>query len=513
MLEEPPKDSNVVPMRARVTSRDAAFISGFADVPGLPDPAADECGGDLDGEPAAPKNAPTISTDLGAVLDRWTVEGPLVHEPTGIASLDSQTGGGLVYGTTTYLQGAPDASKTTVVVHIAHVYAERGIVVGLIAADEEASDILTRLGQRVGFQRDELEKREAGAIAVLREKLAGLPLRLYDCDATLEAAAEDLVRHANGRRVCLCVDSIQVVRCALEVLAERPPTGPAAVEARTIALRSLAWKHGLIAITTSEQSRAAYRSRKPEEQIDPLAAGKGSGSIEYKSRVLITMRKVPRLDDVVDCYPTRNKLQRGERKSFFLRIDRPRQTIEEVPAPPETNDDDAEQAARAAERASAEDAKVEALTEELYTALIKARAQGATICTRPDLLGLVKGANNIKALAVSRLFAAGRIVGGRGKPFRPRIAGEADPSDAQLQIAAAEPDAARVAQVADEIFAALSKALSAGARITTRRDLLSLVRGDSNHKGAAISHLVTTGRIQGGSGKPFTIPSPTEVTS
>jgi hypothetical protein len=415
-------DNNVISMRSRLPGADAAFLSGFA---GDERPNDDECGGALDGEPISQPapSAPPLSLDVGAVLDRWTVEGPLRHEPTGLASLDAQTGGGLVYGTTTYLQGAPDASKTTVLIHVAHEYAARNIMVGIVAADEEASDLVTRFGQRLGFARDDLELREAGAIAKLREKLAGLPLRFFDGETTLEAAAEEIVRLAKGRRVCLCVDSIQVVRCAVELLGDRPPVGAAAVEARTIALRAIAWKYHLIALTTSEQARAAYRSRRPEDQIDPLAAGKGSGAIEYKSRVLVTMRKVPRADDVVDCFPTRNKHQRGPKEAFFLRIDRPRQMIEETSKPAEAEEgaEAAERAAEAEQRDAAETAKAELLAEQILTSLVKANARGASITTRLDLLALGKGRQRIKSLAVGLLISSGRIQGGRGKPYMPRL--------------------------------------------------------------------------------------------
>jgi hypothetical protein len=421
-------DDNVIPMRGRLPGADALFLSGFGDAGA---PFDEECGGALDGEPVSPpaQAAAPLSLDVGSVLDRWATEGPLRHEPTGLASLDAQTGGGLVYGTTTYLQGAPDASKTTVLIHIAHEYALRDIMVGIIAADEEASDLVTRLGQRLGFARDDLEHRDPGAISTLRAKLAALPLRFFDGETTLEQAADELARLANGRRICLCVDSIQVVRCAAELLGDRPPVGAAAVEARTVALRALAWKYHLIAITTSEQGRAAYRSRKPEDQIDPLAAGKGSGAIEYKSRVLITMRKVPRADDVVDCFPTRNKHQRGPKETFFLRIDRPRQTVEETIKPAETEDgaDAAERAAEAEEREAADASKAEQLAEQILTALVKANARKASITTRLDLLALGKGKQRIKAQAVSLLITSGRIQGGRGKPYMPRI-GDAEPS-------------------------------------------------------------------------------------
>src|SRR5678815_1197380 len=69
----------------------------------------------------------------GAIVDSWLAHGPLVHEPTGISALDKLTGGGPVYGSRWYLLGAPDAGKTALLLQIAHVFALRGICVGILA--------------------------------------------------------------------------------------------------------------------------------------------------------------------------------------------------------------------------------------------------------------------------------------------------------------------------------------------------------------------------------------------
>lgn len=78
-------------------------------------------------------------SDVFDEFERW---GPLIHEPTGIATLDDMTGGGIVYGSSVALLGIPDAGKTMFAIQIAHEYAQRGIVVGFLGVDEEPGDLV-----------------------------------------------------------------------------------------------------------------------------------------------------------------------------------------------------------------------------------------------------------------------------------------------------------------------------------------------------------------------------------
>ncbi len=63
-------------------------------------------------------------------------------------SRDELTAGGPVYGTRWYVVGAPDAGKTALLIRIAHDYFWRGVAVGLLAVDEDPTDIVTRFAQR-----------------------------------------------------------------------------------------------------------------------------------------------------------------------------------------------------------------------------------------------------------------------------------------------------------------------------------------------------------------------------
>lgn len=470
-------DDNVIAMRrtSKLPGADAAFLSGFA---GDSTATDDECGGRDDDKPAVRP----LGLDVRAVLAAWRSEGALVHEPTGIETLDRITRGGLVYGTTTYLQGAPNACKTVFSIHLAHEYAKRGIAVGFLASDESASDLVTRLAQRIGFERDDVEKREHGAIDVIERHVGALPIRFYDDAVSIEEAAEDLVRFAAGRRALLVVDSLQVVKCLAEMHAEREFSEQRQISARTIALRRTAERLRLLVLVTSETSRASYRARTEEDRIEDIAAGKGSGSIEFKSKVLLTMRKMKRAPGVYSVSPTKNKLQRDDSDDpFFLKLDRDRQTLEECEKP--SAPEDAEQAEARAQREArdeARDAKIAELAEQILAALVQANVKGARIMSRGDLLGLpVKGDSNLKGKAITALIGEGKIKGGRGKPFAPRYADEPEPEEPKPDPKAkdAERSAAAIQRVLEDALV-VATVLAAQPGLGTR-DLRAACRARS----------------------------------
>jgi hypothetical protein len=290
---------------------------------------------------------------VGEVIAQWGGDGPIVHEPTGISGLDNATGGGPVYGTRWYLAGAPDAGKTALLVQIAHEYARRGLTVGLLAVDEEPTDLVTRLAQRVGYQRLDCEIRDPPTLTAMGREIGGLPIWIYDETWTIESAATDLSRvarqrahedpatHPHGPRAALCIDSIQTVRCDADTRAMEAGTElgePAAVTARVRAVRAVATGFRLIAIATSELGRAAYRSGDPEQQASVLASGKWSGAIEYSARALLGLRSVAGQPDLVDVEIAKNK--HGPRDvHVYVRIDRRSQTLIETNYTPEPRPD------------------------------------------------------------------------------------------------------------------------------------------------------------------------------
>lgn len=274
------------------------------------------------------RSARREATTVAEVIDSWLSTGPLVHEPTGIARLDELTGGGPVYGSRWYLAGAPDAGKTALLLQIAHTLAQRGVCVGLLAVDEDPSDVVTRLAQRVGYSRHHCEARDSQVLENMQTELGGLSLRFYDAAWTIEAAAADVVAHAAGRRVMLGIDSVQTVSCDAEAPASggRELSEVAAVTARVRAIRDVATRHGLIAMATSEFGRSAYSSSDRTQQSSTMASGKWSGAIEYSARVLLGLRSVSGEADLVELDVAKNK--HGPRdETVYLKIDRRAQTL------------------------------------------------------------------------------------------------------------------------------------------------------------------------------------------
>ncbi len=282
-------------------------------------------------EVLAPRSA-SSGLSPSDIIDRWTVDGPLIHVPTGIRALDQMTGGGPTFGCRVFLAGAPDGGKTGLLVQIANSYLDQGLVVGLLVVDEDPSDVFQRFLQRGGVARHQCEQREAADIEEMRRLAEGLRVRFYNDAWTIEAAAKDLAAYAQkaGAGAMLGIDSVQTVRCDAE---ESESSRHEAVTARVRAIRTVTDKYRLITVTTSEVGRASYRSNKPDERINDLAAGKESGSIEYSARVLLVLRSVEDESDLVEIRVAKNKLgpiHRNADVGIHLRIDRARQIFTEV---------------------------------------------------------------------------------------------------------------------------------------------------------------------------------------
>lgn len=292
-----------------------------------------------------------------SVVGSWRAEGPLVHELTGIARLDELTGGGPVYGSRWYLIGTPDAGKTALAVQLADTFARRGIVVGILAADEEPTDIVTRLAQRAGWSRSRCERRELSDLDGMTTSLAGLPVRLYDGSTTIEAAAAELAGEAarTAARAVLILDSVQTVTSSSEAAAQSVRE---AVTARVRAIRSVASRYSMLVVATSEMGRHAYRTIEAADTANDLAAAKESGAIEYSARVMLALRSVRGESDLVQLRVAKNK-HGPSGDEIYLRLDRRSMTITESAAPTPV-DTSAADTARSKERTATDAAHVAA---------------------------------------------------------------------------------------------------------------------------------------------------------
>lgn len=435
LLADPPKPEDLARARA------AKLLDGA----GYPDVAADVAAGRLHPNAVLARldeNRRALEAELelaggrpprralspADVIAAMRAEGPLVHEPLGLEALDASTGGGPIYGSRWYVLGAPDASKTALLVHIAHTLASRGVTVGLLAVDEEGPDLIGRIAQRFGFSRAACERRAPEDLAAIESRVSSLPLRIYDPTWTIEEAARELAAHASGR-ACLIVDSIQTVQCEAVRSVEHELSEVQRITAAVGALRSVASTHRLIAIATSEANRAIYKTirRADKDEVNPLAGAKYSGAVEYSARVMLSLKEAKSDDEDVDVvqveipknkHGRRRYAKRGE--ALFLALHKPSQTITETEAPP---DEVEETEAKAEARAEAEDAKADAMAERMLADLVRGNAKGHRYTSRDDLRQLGgRGPNAVKAKAISRLITSGRIEGGRGKPYLPRHA-------------------------------------------------------------------------------------------
>lgn len=260
------------------------------------------------------------------VLRRWRDDGPLVHIPTGIVALDEMTGGGPVLGTRIYCNGAPNAGKTALAVQVADTWSQCGLVVGILAIDEEPDDLMQRFLQRRGWPRQATELRDPVELDRMERQIAELPIVFYGCEDNIGSAGADLARRAKaaGKPAALFVDSIQS--------AAEGEDRKAAVAAAVAAARAVASRHRMIVWCTSEMNRAAYRSSVSAAEQNGMAAGADSRNIEFQARVLLNLTSIAGEGDRIECRVVKNKLGRdhlAEEQGIVLHLNRATQELTE----------------------------------------------------------------------------------------------------------------------------------------------------------------------------------------
>jgi replicative DNA helicase len=256
-----------------------------------------------------------------------------VRIPLGFETLDRACRGGPLAGRVVIVGGAPGAGKTTLVTQIGIDLARRGVAVAIVAADEAADGLLIRVGQNENLDREDLEAGNEQACRELADRLAPLSLALFEGDdngITIEEASTALAKIAHGGPSVLIVDSVQTARSAGTAEAEGARARANVVMA---ALKRAARQHGHLVIATSEVSRGWYRNSK--DRIDPLAAFKESGGIEYGAGLALAMINVKGQEDLVDVVIAKNRM--GQKPPFRLRLNFARARFQEVPI--EVDDD------------------------------------------------------------------------------------------------------------------------------------------------------------------------------
>jgi replicative DNA helicase len=311
------------------------------------------------------------------IFGSWLEQGRLVHEPIELGLIDQFTAGGPVYGSRWYVLGAPDACKTAFIVQTADVLARRGIAVGVFAVDEESSDMQSRIIQRAGFERYEAERRDPEVVARMAETIKRahpIPILYFNDDDTIESAAAELAEFAHRHKVkaALLIDSVQTVTCSALYDQREEPSEYVKVTRNVRAIRSVASRHNLIVLSTSEMNRESYKAVKEGEGRKGkhhMASGKQSGAIEYSARVMLSWE--PAFDGNQEIVPNTYRVAIEKNKHgpsgdfFYVELNRQRMTLSHVPGPDlQAGEVDASQArerqrlAREAEKEATERARL-----------------------------------------------------------------------------------------------------------------------------------------------------------
>jgi KaiC/GvpD/RAD55 family RecA-like ATPase len=349
---------------------------------------------------------------------KWPPLGDLVRRlgnlgepiPLEVGPLDGAMRGGLRRGRVLVLAGAPGAGKTTIAVAAGVDRALNGDHVAILACDETASGLVVRIGQLLGLVREDIERGDPATLEHLAADVeARLPtLLVVDADetrATIEAVGAELARRAAGARTLMVVDSAQTARSDGSDGARSPRER---VDAVVASIRRVAKTHGHAVVVTSEVSRGYYRGG-DGAPLDPLAAAKESGGVEYAADVLVVLRSVPNGDGDVDLDVAKNRL--GSKVSVRMRPDFARARYSPIGSPPP-----ATAAGREDARDAREDAAVEAMVQTLVAALLRARSP---VTSRHGLADLIGGRRTRRQAAVARALATGAIVS-RPDPSRGR---------------------------------------------------------------------------------------------
>lgn len=208
---------------------------------------------------------------------------------TGFPTIDENFGGGPFPGSVIVIQGKPFSGKTLLATQMC-LHMGRTAAVGCLFADEGLPGAVIRMGQQMGCDKELLESGDAATIAHFERGIAMREIHLMEPEereSTLETFVEQFMRRATPTRAPVwLLDSIQTIRCD----GVKPGMGETERVMTVVAqARRLAQKHGAVAKLISRMSRAGYKSKKDEENIDPMAAGRGSGDIEYGTEAILSL--------------------------------------------------------------------------------------------------------------------------------------------------------------------------------------------------------------------------------
>jgi hypothetical protein len=306
--------------------------------------------------------------------------------------------------------------KTSIAARLGYHWAKTGVLVGMSCVDEGPEGIVDRASLYESCRRDLLEAGDTHEWSRLATAVQGLPLILDPGDLTIEAMAAHLRAKAGKAPAVLIVDSIQTARAEMEAgdRADRR----AEIDRVVRALKYVVATHHLLVVATCELARAYYRSSALAAQLNPLAAFKESGFIEYAAQTAIVLTTSKGQPDVVDATVCKN---RGYRKAPFRLALHADLTFHETEAPAE------EERNEEAERV-ADQAHLDRDVQEVSKALVERPGVAGSHALRAELRarGHRMGQGRVDA-AVARLGVlqpgdedSGQRIVNRGQRQRPR---------------------------------------------------------------------------------------------
>jgi replicative DNA helicase len=337
-------------------------------------------------EVAAQANAEWVS---GAEVLR---DSPLRNAPrvkTGLARLDSATGGGLPIGSVLVLSGAPGSGKTTLGIQFSRAAREQlgAHVVGFFG-DEGLEAAAVRLGQQIGLQREDLEAGVENSLTTLQTYTAAGdgeeprgPFEFISPEEGLRATLAKIrqIRRAGEKRaIVLVLDNLQGCNFELE---DRNGSGQPAPERLRLAaamaeLRKAARELAILVIVVSEASRGAYASKDPEKQTSALASGAETRAIEYRSDVVIHLSE--KSEGVVRAEVAKNRPGGGQKPRLSLGHDRQRATYREIDTPAAEQERDEKKGRRRLAASEAAQKKLHAAMEKCLPRALKKHLPGVS---------------------------------------------------------------------------------------------------------------------------------------
>lgn len=255
------------------------------------------------------------------------------HLSTGLPTLDKLTRGGLEAPGFVVIQGAPEAGKTTIAVQLGAKWAQEGHAVVVLSSDETQTDTLTRFGQLANATLGDLEERNPEALALLTAYVLGMPgISMLDgagdnddsvktVDDAIEEALSIAGELAPTAIPIVIIDSLQTVLVrGYDDMTKDPRTRVDSVVRACKRGRG----RGCLIVATSEVARLHYGSGTQRDEMNPMAAGKESGGIEYGANLVVLLRALQAHAGVVRAIVP--KAKRGTTGTFhlaFTEIDRP----------------------------------------------------------------------------------------------------------------------------------------------------------------------------------------------